>query len=91
MSTATKPIQTALDERQKADAAVNVLAALLSNPQVLKLDLNEPPKETAQKVRRCIQISWDAVRDLNKELLFQLHDIGDGVDLENLSDVAKRS
>jgi hypothetical protein len=91
MSTATKRIRTALSERQKADAAVKVLAALLSNPQVLKIDLDETPTETARKVRRCVQLSWDAVRDLNSELLFQLHDIGDGVDLEHLSDVAKRS
>jgi hypothetical protein len=85
-----RSIQTVLNERQKADAAVRVLAALLSNPQVLSIDLQESPADTARKMRRCVQLSWDVVRDLNKELLFQLRSVGNGVNSEDVAGVATR-
>ena len=85
-----RTIRVALNEQQKAEAAVTVLAALLSNPKVFTIEPDEAPKETAKKARRCVQLSSDIVRDLNTELLFQLHNVGKGIDSEEVGVVATR-
>ncbi|MGI9071018.1 MAG: hypothetical protein ACR2JB_06760 [Bryobacteraceae bacterium] len=74
-----------MTRKERDQAAVALLAALLSNPEVLKINLEEAPVETAKKVRRCIQFAVDSVRDLEKELLSE-RGHGKGVDLSG-SDV----
>lgn len=86
-----RKVTTALDAKQKSEAALKILTALLANPNVVTIALaDESPAETARKIRRCVQLSWDTVRDLNRELLFQLHGVGKGLEAGDVSDVARR-